>query len=393
MAEPRASIARLLDRDVAPAFTLIAGALAALIWSYADPPGYERLINVGWSSRLTRDIGLSSPHDVAASVLMTIFFLGIGLELARERHRGTLAHLRHAAAPVLAAVGGMTMTAVLAVVAGYLTNQPALRHGWGIPMATDIAFTLAILALLGRRVPPTLRLFLLALAVADDVLSVVVLSVDGTTNVRLIGLVASVAVAAVAFLVTRRRATLSLRIAILIGLWAALTWANVEPALAGVVAGVLAPYDDDVAPRLEASTSRWSVALVLPAYALVSCGIDWTQLRWGGAATTIIVAFVVVRIVGKVLGITAGVALARRLGVPPPTSITGAVLRAGAVLCAIGFTVPLLFARALFATSSETYGAFTIGLIGASIIAAVVGGLLLRHHLHPLYGRTHGGSA
>ncbi len=392
MAE-RPALTGLLDADVAPAFTMIAGVLAALVWSLAYPSSYERLVNVGWSSRLMRDVGLSSPHEVAASALMTIFFFGVGLELARERRRGALAHLRHATAPVLAAIGGMSATALLAVAAGTLTHEPALRHGWGIPMATDIAFTLGVLALVGRRVPTALRLFLLALAVADDVLSVLALSVDGTTKVRVIGVLAGAAVAAVAFLTSRHHVTRTSRVLILVALWATLTWANVEPALAGVVAGLLAPYDDDVAPRLERATNRWSVAVVLPLYALVSCGVEWTHLHWGGATTTIVVAVVVVRIVGKVLGITAGVALARRIGLPPPTSISGPVLRAGAVLCAIGFTVPLLFAQALFSTSGATYGAFTAGLLGASVVAAVIGALLLHHSLPSGYGRTNEGGA
>ena len=392
MAE-RPALTGLLDADVAPAFTMIAGVLAALVWSLAYPSSYERLVNVGWSSRLMRDVELSSPHEVAASALMTIFFFGVGLELARERRRGALAHLRHATAPVLAAIGGMSATALLAVAAGTLTHEPALRHGWGIPMATDIAFTLGVLALVGRRVPTALRLFLLALAVADDVLSVLALSVDGTTKVRVIGVLAGAAVAAVAFLTSRHHVTRTSRVLILVALWATLTWANVEPALAGVVAGLLAPYDDDVAPRLERATNRWSVAVVLPLYALVSCGVEWTHLHWGGATTTIVVAVVVVRIVGKVLGITAGVALARRIGLPPPTSISGPVLRAGAVLCAIGFTVPLLFAQALFSTSGATYGAFTVGLLGASVVAAVIGALLLHHSLPSGYGRINEGGA
>ena len=392
MAE-RPTLTGLLDADVAPAFTMLAGVLAALVWSLANPPNYERLVNVGWSSQFMRDVGLSSPHEVASSALMTIFFFGVGLELARERRRGALAHLRHAAAPVLAAIGGMAMTALLTVAAGTLTHEPALRHGWGIPMATDIAFTLGILALVGRRVPTTLRLFLLALAVADDVLSVLVLSVDGATNVHVIGVFAALGVAATAWLLSRHHVTRTSRVIILVALWAALTWANVEPALAGVVAGLLAPYDDDVASRLEHAANRWSVVVVLPVYALVSCGVPWNHLRWGGTTTTIVVAVIVVRIIGKVLGITAGVTIARRLGLPPPTSISGPVLRAGAVLCAIGFTVPLLFAQALFPTSGATYGAFTVGLLGASVIAAVVGAILLHHHLPSLYGRISEGDA
>ena len=383
----------MLEHDAAPAFTMIDGALAALIWSALSPTAYERIVNVGWPGRWSNDIGLASPHDIAASVLMTIFFFGIGLELARERRRGSLARVRHAAAPVLAAVGGMAATAALAIVVGYLAHLPSLRHGWGIPMATDIAFTLGVLALVGRGVPATLRLFLLTLAVADDVFSVVVLSVDGATRVQAIGLLASAILTTGAWLATRRRATVAMRLTVLVGLWATLTWAKVEPALAGVIAGAIAPYDDDVAPRLERGANQWSVAVVLPVYALVSCGIGWTSVHWGGPTTTLVVAFIIVRIAGKVLGITAGVALARRFGLPPPSPISGPVLRAGAVLCAIGFTVPLLFARALFATTSATYGDFTVGLIGASVIAAVAGGLLLRRLVRPGYGRADEGGA
>ncbi len=368
----------LLDHDAAPAITMTVGVVVALGWSLVAPSNYERIINIGWTNRLSRDFGLGSPHDVAASILMTIFFFGVGLELARERRRGALAHPRHAAAPILAAIGGMVATALLAVVTGLLTHTPALRHGWGIPMATDIAFTLGILSLVGRGLPPTLRVFLLSLAVADDVLSVVALAVTGAASVRLVGLVVALAVSVAGFALARRHASLTRRLMILGGLWIGLTVANVEPALAGVIAGLLAPYDDVIAPRLERATSRWSVSTVLPLYALVSCGISWNQLRWRGDTITIVIAMIAIRVVGKVVGISAGVALARRLRLPTPASLTGPLLRAGAVLCAIGFTVPLLFARALFATSSGTYGAFTLGLVSASAIAAVVGGLLLR---------------
>lgn len=378
MGASRHAVVRWADRDATPALTISIGVLVAIVWSALSPASYEQRVNAPWHNSALSSVGLRTWHDVVASVLLAIFFFAIGLELARERRRGALAHLRHAIAPVFAALGGMLMTALLAVVAGGATNTPALGRGWGIPMATDIAFTLGILALVGRRLPPTLRVFFLTLAIADDAFSVVVLATTGASSVHIVALCISVVLATGGWAVLRHRTSATGRWLYLISLWVALAFANVEPALAGVIAGALVPYDDKVAPTLERVSTRSSTVAVLPLFALVSCGVAWNQLRFHGQAERIIIAMVAIRIGGKVAGIAAGVWLARRVGLPPPPSITGAMLRAGSVLCAIGFTVPLLFAQALFPTTGSIYSAFALGLVVTSAVAAFVGGVLLR---------------
>jgi NhaA family Na+:H+ antiporter len=245
-------------------------------------------------------------------------------------------------------------------------------------MATDVAFTLGVLAVAGRRLPPLLRVFLLTLAITDDVLSVVVLSVSGTTHVRLEGLVALIAITLVGFFVSRRATSNVASVLLLIVLWICFAWANVEPALAGVLAGVLVSTHSPSRSRLERDVTRLSVGVVLPLFALVACGLHWSNVRFSGAVGTVVLATVVVRLVGKTLGITAGVALARLLHFRLDPSLSWPLVVTTALLCAIGFTVPLLFATKLFGSQSTLYAGYALGLLMSSAIAALLGGVLLR---------------
>ncbi|MGC8510160.1 MAG: Na+/H+ antiporter NhaA [Acidimicrobiales bacterium] len=369
---------RAISRDDAPAATLLLGVVAALVWSALAEGSYQRVVSTRWHLPVLDPLGLTSAHAIVTSGLMTVFFFGVGLELTRERHTGALAHWRHALPPVAGAIGGMTATALLSLVGGLVLDSPALRRGWGVPMATDVAFTLAILALAGRRVPPTLRLFLLTLAVADDVLSVVVLAITGASHPRGVALGVALGVTLLAAMLSRRRRGGAWRVLVLLALWCALALARVEPPLAGVLAAVIVPWEPRHAPRLEDGANRWSTAVVLPLFALVSCGIAWSRLHETSAVLTIVLATIAIRLVGKTLGITSGVALARLGHARLDPALTWPIVATASTLCAIGFTVPLLFASALFPTASATYGAFTVGLLAASLCAALVGTVLLR---------------
>ncbi len=366
------------ERDGAPAATLLLGVVAALTWSALAAGSYERVVSTRWRLPLLAPLGLTSVHALVTSGVMTIFFFGVGLEMTRERRTGALAHWRHALPPVAGAIGGMAATAALSLVGSLLLGSSALRRGWGVPMATDLAFTLGILALAGRRVPSTLRLFLLTLAVADDVLSVIVLAATGATRLRVAELGMALGVALVAAVLSRRRRSGAWRILVLIALWCALALARVEPPLAGVLAALIVPWEPHHAPLLEARANRYSVIVVLPLFALVSCGIAWSHLHDTSTAMTIILATVVIRLLGKTLGITGGVAIARLAHGRLDPALTWPIVASASTLCAIGFTVPLLFASTLFPTASATYGAFTVGLLGASVCAGLVGTVLLR---------------
>ncbi len=377
MAPLMSRMVRALDHDYSAALTLGAGLLVALLWSAVDSNSYQRVLNATWPGHLVGLNQIDSLHNLAVSGFMTIFFFAIGLELSRELASGAFTKPSHALPPVMGALGGMLGTALLSILAGGLTNTSALRHGWGVPMATDIAFTLGALALAGRGLPPTLRLFLLMLAVADDVFSVVVLAWTGATHVRAIGLGAIVIVVIAVRWSSRRFHSTPWRLGVLVALWLCFVAARVEPPLAGVVAGLVVPFDHSAGLRLEDHVRRWSTGLVLPLFALVSCGLRWSALS-GHTVTVIVFATIAIRVAGKVVGVTGGVALARLLGYRLHPSITWPLLATSALLCAIGFTVPLLFAGALFQSSSPTYGAFTLGLLLSSLLSGVLGVALLK---------------
>ena len=368
---------RALDHDYSAAITLVAGLLIALIWSSSASGSYQRVLNTNWFSSGAPLGQINSLHNLVVAGLMTIFFFAIGLELSREVASGAFAKPSHAFPPVFGALGGMAVAALLSIVVGTFAHSAPLRHGWGVPMATDIAFTLGALALAGRRLPPTLRLFLLMLAVADDVFSVIVLSLTGADHVHYLELVVFLVLVVLSRLLSRRLHGTTWRLSVLALLWLGLMAAHVEPPLAGVVAGLVVPFRLREELLLEDHVRRWSTGLVLPLFALVSCGLEWNVLS-GHAVETITVATVAIRLAGKLIGITGGVAVARLVGYRLHPSITWRLLSTSALLCAVGFTVPLLFAGALYSSQSATYGAFTLGLLIASLMAGALGIALLR---------------
>lgn len=364
---------RALDHQYAAAVTVLTGAIVALVWSAFSASSYRHAITTAWF----RGHAISA-HSVVLDGAMTIFFAAVGLELSRELRSNLRHHLRSALSPLLGALGGMFATALGSLLLGDVLHSSALRRGWGVPMATDIAFTLGVLALAGPQIPKSLRVFLLTLAIADDVLSVAILSATGVSHVRAVGFIAMVVLAFVGVAVGRRLSPSVTFVVMIVPMWLAFEWAGVEPALSGVVVGLVIPVATTQAERLEGAVTRWSTGVALPLFALVACGVSWTALSLSGATGKVIVGTVVVRLVGKVLGIGAGVFVATKLGAQRHASLTPRVLTGATLLCAIGFTVPLLFAGALFGSASATYGAFTVGLLGASVIGALGGVVLLR---------------
>lgn len=365
-----------LDHEFSAAVGLVVGVGVALGWS-ASSTSYFTVLSSTWRSSPLTTLGLDSPHDVVVNALMAIFFFALGLELARELFAGQSTQTRDAMAPILAAVGGMSVTALGSLVVGHLWHSGALERGWGVPMATDVAFSLGVLAVAGRRLPPALRVFLLTLAIADDVLSVIVLSVTGTTHPRASGLVAIIVTSLIGVFLTRRMTSNVLAVVFFVLLWCCFAWANVEPALSGVLAGGVVTYSSTSRRRLERNATRLSVVLVLPLFALVACGVRWHDVRWSGPVGTVILATIALRLIGKTLGISVGVSFARLLRFQVDPSITWPLIVTTGLVCAIGFTVPLLFATKLFGAQSSTYAGFTLGLLVSSAVAALLGGALL----------------
>jgi NhaA family Na+:H+ antiporter len=385
---------------------------AALIWSNADPHGYV----TWWATRLgglhVVSGSLTSASDGVDNGLMTLFFLAIGLELGREVADGSLRDRRNALLPVVAALGGMAGAAgVYLLTSALLHPHTSIAKGWGIPMATDVAFTLGAVALLGRRVPRPLRTFLLALAVADDVASVVVLALVASTHIHLLWLGgAALSLVAVALLHVRVRHAWWPYLLALVAVWYLCTRAGVEPTLAGAFVGMLVPAAAWSGSRitgsritgsripsrvtadrvggpsrpfagrvLEVPVHAVSSYVVLPLFVLANAGVQLTGSAWhAGSGADVIVAIVTARIVGKALGITLVVLLLTRLGLCRlPERTTWRHMIGISLLCGMGLTVPLLFAHALFGHSLTLFTGAQVGLLLGTLAAAVLGSLVL----------------
>ena len=395
MTPPGRSLRRLLHSDVAAAWALIVAVAIALVWANGPwSASYEStwLHPTSGGGRAFQDF--ATLRDWVNGGLMAVFFLVVGLEIGRERRHGDLADARTAAVPVAGALGGMLGAGL--VYAAVAHGGPG-SSGWGIPMATDIAFALGALALLGRRVPSGLRVFLLTLAVADDIGSVVVMAVFYSSRSYVPALAAALAV--VIALIVVRRTTQAPTVVFLLGgvvLWVLLAAGGVEPALAGVVAGLLVPGEApgevpgrtsetmparlaDPAEHLEQRVAPWSAFVVLPLFAVANAGITFHAGLLGAPGAAAVFAGVgLARVIGKMGGITVACLLVVRLGFGRlPGGVRWRHILGGSAVAGIGFTVPLLIAELAFSSNPPLVPAAELGLFAGSAMAFAVGAAIL----------------
>lgn len=363
----------ILRAEAAGGISLSVGMVAALIWSGWAPDHYHDFWQHHFHVASLATWHIGTPHEVVANGLLTLFFFGVGLELARELRHGHLADRRNAVMPALAALGGMAATALFAIIFGQVTNTPTLSKGWGVPMATDIAFALGALALVARRIPRELRIFLLTLAIVDDVLSVIALAASDPASVRPLYLALLPVTLYLLSFKSRQRVVLTMAVRLL-ATWFVLAAANVEPCLAGAIVGLVAPFGSNPAAseRLEERVVLSATWIALPLFALTACGIDWRTLRWNSATWTFLGLMAASRLLGKIVGIVGVVSLASRcgFGIRPGNTLQMISL---SCLCAVGFTVPLLFAAQAYGTTNPAYFQTTAALLAVSVLAAAVG--------------------
>lgn len=372
----------LLRRETAGGALLMIAAAIALVW--ANSPWREAYHDLGdfvvGPSALHLDLSLST---WAADAVLAVFFLVVGLELKHELVVGSLSDAREAAVPVLAAAGGVVVPACLyLLIAG---EQAA--HGWAIPAATDIAFALAVLAVFGRGLPAALRLFLLTLAVVDDLIAITIIALFYTADLDPVWLVPATALLALLrVLVRRSHPPLALVVVLGVIAWMLVHESGVHATVAGVLIGLLTParaLHGEACGRAEAYASAltpWSAGLALPVFAFFAAGV--TVVEDGGpvalltepVALGVVAGLVVGKIVG-VLGTTAAVTRWTPFRLPEGIEIRD-LLPIG-LLCGIGFTVALLVAELSFA-DDHLVEAAKAAVLTASLTCAVLGALLLR---------------
>ena len=366
------SVARFFEVEAAGGILLLAATAAALLW--ANSPVADSYEELSEEVRPWVNDGL-----------MVLFFFVVGLEIKREVVSGQLSTARAAALPVVAAVGGMVVPAAI-----YLLLNPTAptRDGWGIPMATDIAFAVGVLTLLGPRVPPALKVLLLALAVVDDIGAIVVIAVAYTDDLSAgwLGL-AGLGLAAAAVL--RRAGVWFLPLFVVIGLfvWLATLESGIHPTIAGVALGVLVPERArsirrrrtvPVAERLEDALHPWVSYGVVPLFALANAGIPLSAESIADAAASTVTAGVVAGlVVGKVAGILGASAVAIRLGIGRlPAGIGWRHLAGLSALAGIGFTVSI-FVTGLAFEGQSLQDEAKVGVLVASVVAASIGAAIL----------------
>jgi NhaA family Na+:H+ antiporter len=362
---------------------------------------------------------VGSLHFVVDDVLMAIFFFVVGLEIKRELVRGELRTPRQAMLPAIAAVGGTVVPALLYV--AFQGGGEGLR-GWAIPMATDIAFSIGCLALLGDRVPHGLKVFLTALAIFDDIAGILVIALFYGTGIQPMGLLWTAVAAAAAFLFNRLRVQApALYVAAGVALWWAFHAAGLHPTLAGVVLGLLIPAGSRLSPgqvlgdlkarldgrvsagadsvsadelawagnalaatvspldRFEYAFHPWVAYAIMPLFALANSGVHVGGLGVDELLSPIFLGTVVGLFFGKMLGIFGftWAAVKAKLATVPSQAPWGQVLGVGAV-AGIGFTVALFIANLAFAGKQVLLDEARLGILVGSAIAGTVGVLLLR---------------
>ena len=315
--------------------------------------------------------------------LMAVFFLLIGLEVKRELMQGSLASLRQAAFPIIAAIGGMIVPALLYLAFNYA--DPITREGWAIPAATDIAFALGVLALLGSRVPLALKIFLMALAIIDDLGAIVIIALFYTSDLSLL----SLGVAACAILVLAALNLCGVRrtgIYILVGvvLWTAVLKSGVHATLAGVIVGFFIPLKEkhgrSPAKRLEHVLHPWVAYLILPLFAFANAGVSLQGVTIDGLTSVLPLGI----IAGKPLGISLFCWLALRLKVAQlPEGTNFQQIMAVGILCGIGFTMSIFIASLAFGNvDPELINWAKLGILIGSLLSAVIGYCWLRTRLN-----------
>jgi Na+:H+ antiporter, NhaA family len=414
------------DRTSSGGILLIAAAIVALLW--ANSPWGESYAQL-WGTKLSVNLGnVSIEEDLTHWIndgLMAVFFLVVGLEIKREILVGELSSPRRAALPIAAAIGGAVLPALIYTAVNFGTEGAS---GWGIPMATDIAFALGVLALLGERAPLGLKVFLTALAIVDDILAVMVIALFYTSDVSW----GALAVGA-AFLIALVAANLAgvgkpLPYALLgIGLWLCFLQSGIHATIAGVLLAMTVPAssyidtgeflkrsrsildrfekagergdavlyneerqgalhalnkaNEDVEPplqELEHTLHPWVVFAIMPLFALANAGVVLGEGLGETLLNPVSVGIVAGLLLGKQLGITLFAWLAVKSGISEmPAGVTWLHIYGAGWLAGIGFTMSLFISDLAFA-DNRLLDVAKVGILTASLLAGIVGWSILR---------------
>ena len=381
-AHRRHALRAFLHGEAAGGIVLIAAAALAMIaanWP-ATAHGYEALLHAQIGPTLAPALGPMTVHLWIDDGLMALFFLLVGLEIKREFVGGRLASADRRRLPFIAAVAGMAVPAlVFLLVAG---DTPGLQPGWAIPAATDIAFAIGVLALLGSRVPSSLKLLLTTVAIVDDMGAVAIIAIAYTDTIRVLAL-AGAGLALLVLYVLNRRQVMALWPYLLVGaaLWLFVLQSGVHATIAGVMTAMLVPIRRDEAGsplhRLEHTLHPWSAFAIVPLFGFANAGVSLTGVGLETFAQPLVLGIALGLFLGKQTGILAAIWGADRLGIARrPAGVSWGQLYGMALIAGIGFTMSLFIGGLAFADPAQM-DAVKIGVLAGSIVSALAGAAVL----------------
>jgi len=376
--KPVSAMRDFMSGETAGGLLLLAAAVLAMI--IANSP-----LSVEYIDLREAYIGPLSLLHWINDFLMAGFFMLVGLEMKRELIDGNLANWSDRRLPVIAALGGMIAPALiyLAVVGG----SPQYHRGWAIPAATDIAFSLGILAMLGKRVPVSLKLFLVTVAIVDDLLAIIIIAVAYTAELQLLALVAAAAILAVMFGLNKMGvARLWPYLALALALWVAVYLSGIHATIAGVAAAFTIPlnlqhehgeFRSSPLHRLEHNLHPWIAFFVVPLFGLFNGGVPFRLDALSPGSETVVLAIAAGLFLGKQAGVFGAVRATVALGIADrPWGASWLQVYGVALLCGIGFTMSLFIGGLAF-VGPELEAAVKLGVLGGSLSSGVVGALVL----------------
>lgn len=366
---------------------MIVAVLAMVVANSPLADAYFHLLHAETGPVLSDKLGPMTVHLWINDALMAVFFLLVGLEIKREFVDGRLVTWQQRRLPFIAAVGGMAVPALvfLALTAG----SGDLAQGWAIPAATDIAFAIGVMALLGSRVPTALKLFLTTVAIVDDMGAVVIIALAYTASIKGIALLAAAVI--LGGMMTMNRAGVRHLAPYLAGfvlLWLAVLVSGVHATIAGVLAAFTVPVvatpgqpdsPDSPLHKLEHRLHPWSAFLIVPLFGFANAGISLQGFGFATLFQPLPLGIAAGLFIGKQIGIFASIWCSVKLGIAQrPRGSTWVQVYGLAVLCGIGFTMSLFIGMLAFATSPELIEEAKLGVMSGSVLSGLLGYLVLR---------------
>lgn len=378
-------VKRFFQRESSGGILLLLSAITAIIFANSVSVSlYHDFLNLPVAIRIGDfSIDKTLIHWINDG-FMAVFFVLVGMEVKRELLEGSLASYQQAVFPAIAALGGMIMPAAVYWV--LIGGHSEFANGWAIPMATDIAFALGIVALLSKRVPLPLKVFLLALAIIDDLGAIVVIALFFSQDLSLTALVCA-ALAIIALILLNRFRVSALCAYLLVGgfLWASVLKSGVHATLAGVIIGFSIPlrgqHGETPLHDFEHALAPWAGFFILPLFAFANAGVSFEGLNWEMLASPLLMAITLGLLVGKPLGVFVFSYISVKCGLAKlPQGVNFKQIFAIAVLCGIGFTMSMFLASLAFETAAgDSINALSrLGILLGSSLSAIFGYGLLK---------------